>query len=246
MTNAERPNSTRWSPTTRSPKDVPVGPIRPRGIASPPFNYKKEIKVALSGEYQDHILDITHTNVPEAAERFVSKYLTTVKHLGFDLEHRPTFRVGQKANVSLLQFAPLLISPLEHRKHHPVLLYALYHDKGKIPEVLQQVLQDHSLQKYGVGIRGDLKHLKYLNLSATAQDSFIELGPIAHAAGLVDRPGIGLKALIEATMGVEVTCYKTKSLTMTNWELLELNLAQLKYASMDAFAAIEVYSRLNS
>lgn len=215
---------------------------RPQGIQSAKFNIQLDLPVAALGAYCHRRLLIHYSNDSQVAEEFVRTHMDNVQHLGFDLEHRPTFRPGQKPNVALLQFAPLPTSLL--LTTHPVLLYSIYHDDGQIPLCLQEIIRDPGISKYGVGINGDVRHLKYMQLSDATRHSFVELGPLALSAGVSSRKEIGLKALIELTMGQEVTTYKTKTLTMTNWELLRLSEAQLKYAAMDAFAAVEIYSIL--
>ncbi|CCG83602.1 protein of unknown function [Taphrina deformans PYCC 5710] len=218
-------------------------PVVPRGIYTRAFGYKLSVPVASRGEYASEILDITFTNSSQIADDFVDEiYESSASFIGFDLEHRPTYRPGQKANISLLQFAA---PSSRDRSTHPVLVYSIYHDSGKIPDSLEYLLRDPRIEKYGVGIRGDVKHLRYLNMDQDARDSFKELAPIAFQKGLVDRPTIGLKALIAATMGEECTAYKTQSLTMTNWELPEFSTAQLKYAAMDAFAGLEIWQLLD-
>ena len=209
----------------------------PYGVASQKFALKTECPVAESGPYHSHLLEMIYSNDPVVAADFVSHHMSNVKHLGFDVEHRPTYRPGQKPNIALLQFAPLQ----HHKTSHPVLLYAMYHDEGHIPECLQAIIKDSGIQKYGIGIKGDIRHLQYMSLSEDAKASFVELGPMALQAGVVSRKEIGLKALIQVTMGEEVAEYKTKSLTMTNWENSGLSIAQQKYASMDAYAAMEIY-----
>lgn len=220
---------------------VPKVHHQPRGVRSPPFNIKKHVAIAIAGLYKDHILDITYTNTPEVAEHFVKQEMLGVQNLGFDLEHKPTYIVGEKVNVSLIQFAPLLQPSSDSLTYHPVLLYSIYHDCGTIPAVLQDILSNPTINKFGIGISGDLKHLNYLELPHSARSTFQELGPKAHAAGIVERSGISLKTLISVLMGDEATTYKTKKITMTNWEKHNLNEKELKYAAMDAFAAIEIY-----
>lgn len=233
--------------------DQDATPIVPRGITTKSFTKTLKIPISEEGRYKTHLLDITYTNSSHSADLFVEKYLGHGgAKIGFDLEHRPTYKPGQKPNVSLLQFAPFLPAaaaaaapPPSHGTSHPVLVYAMYHDNGRIPASLIAVLSDPSIEKYGVGIHGDIKHLKYLDFSAQCKKSYIELGPLGFKKKIVDRSTVGLKALMEVTMGVGVTAYKTKKLTMTNWELPNLSPAQLKYASMDAFAAIEIYRILD-
>lgn len=213
----------------------------PRGVRTPPFSRQTCLQFAPSGRYSDHYLDITFTNTAATAQDFVERHLSTCTALGFDLEHRPTFRVGQKPNVALLQFAPAVPAS---ETHHPVLLYSIFHDAGRIPSSLVDLLRDERVKKYGVGIHGDLKHLAFLRLTEAKRRSYVELGPLAFEAGAVERKTVGLKALVASLLGPECALYKTKRLTMTNWELSDLSPAQQMYAAMDAVAAIESFQML--
>jgi hypothetical protein len=80
---------------------------RPNGAKTPSFARKLKTSMAQTGRYADHVLDICYTNDPSAVDAFCEVWLSeqTCLHLGFDLEHRPTFKPGSKPNVALLQYA---------------------------------------------------------------------------------------------------------------------------------------------
>lgn len=223
-----------------------IGPSAPRK-GTQYFTTTKQISIALNGQYQNHVLDITYTNTPQSAEIFFEKYASD--RIGFDIEEKPVFKAGQKTVTSLLQFAPMASSVVNQVVHHPVLLYSIFHDNGRTPVVVQQALMNSMIKKYGVGIHTDRQVLKAhlpSKLSPKSFDAFVELGPMAFAANVVTRPGIGLKHLITELLGVEAVAYKKKRTALSDWERLDLNEKQLKYAAMDAFAAIEIYTLLSA
>lgn len=238
-------------------KIVDLVHVEPRGISTPYFMQEHKIPVALEGPYSAQFLDVTYTNDPAAADRFIAKHIARrgTTDIGFDVEHRPTRIAGEKANLALLQIAAHGGNVGEEAGEgqtgtcgrHPVLLFALYHNRGKFSPGLRNLLMDARIAKHGVGIKCDLRHLKSLHLSEASQAAYMELGPRARDAGLVEagspRREIGLKALTKLVMDEACTTYKTKRLTMTNWER-GLNVAQVKYAAMDAFTGIEIFRLL--
>jgi ribonuclease D len=207
----------------------------PSGVNSSSFSTIFELPVSSTGLYASQNLHITYTNNSKVVDEFLLRHEAS-EHFGFDLEHRPTFKPGQKPNVSIIQLAPWSTGEI-----HPVLVYSLFHNSGTIPDSLKSLLHSDQIKKYGVGIKGDLANLKFMKFTQSTFTSFIDLSPLAHRAKVVDRSGAGLKALIAATMGAEVCAYKTKSMTMTNWELLSLGAAQVRYAALDAFCGVEIW-----
>lgn len=226
----------------------------PSGMSSPLFLRRATIKLAPAGPYAEHAVDVHFTNDPAAVTAFVTEHISTpgITHVGFDLEHRPTFVQGRKPNVSLLQFAPLDPSSTE-RRTHPVLVFSLFHANAAVPPELAFLLRDPEVVKTGVGINADRQKLEFLGLDDRARQAFVdvhETGRLKQAAMQAAREQQirgppnhkqGLKALTERYMGAEVAGYKSKRLTMTNWEKLELADDELRYAALDAFCGVEVW-----
>lgn len=282
----------RVKPSVKSAVPVPFGP------RTAPFSTVYELPVATEGRYATHTLHVTYTNIPEIVDAFIERH-ADVKHYGFDLEHRPTFKPGQKANISMLQIAPLThpadsepdTSETETEtgtvsltpQTHPVLLYSLFHNGGVMPTTLDALLHSPTIFKYGVGVHGDLAKLRYTEYTHAATQTFIDLSPLAVRAARADATatatattttttiasatdgsiddsngggggggaigsrkgaGTGLKSLIASLMGGDVCAYKTKQLTMTNWETVKLTRAQVRYAALDAFCSVEIWRLL--
>ncbi|KAJ8609258.1 hypothetical protein MRB53_039199 [Persea americana] len=198
-------------------------------------SHSYKVPISDTGRYHDHVLDITYTNTPATVDTFLNTH--SCAHYGFDLEHRPTFKPGQKANLALIQ-----ICPLSTTSSPAVLLFSLFHADGVLPDSLRQVLVSNDTYKYGVGVKSDTSHLRHLPIH---HPSYIELGRLAYVKKRSDRSGAGLKALTEGILGPGVIAYKTKSLTMTNWEIKDLTTAQIKYAAMDAWCSMEIYRCLS-
>ncbi|BFZ57022.1 hypothetical protein PYCC9005_004072 [Savitreella phatthalungensis] len=206
--------------------------IHPSGVSTPPFVDRSSQQVATTGVYADHTLDITYTNDAGAVRDWLAG-LSTTKAFGFDIEHRPTFDKGQLPNLALIQLAP--VPGQAEEKKHPVLIFSVYHANAEVPTELVSILRDPEVHKYGIGVRSDRQKLDFLELEpASAGPSFRDLGPTG-------QQGISLKKMTTEYMGVECTEYKTKRLTMTNWERRQLDPAELKYAAMDAFCGAMIH-----
>ena len=82
-------------------------PLRPTGKRTDNFTQNLKTPMALTGKYASHMLDICYTNDAASVEAFCDTWLAkeTRLHLGFDLEHRPTYIPGSRPNVALLQYA---------------------------------------------------------------------------------------------------------------------------------------------
>ena len=203
----------------------------PVGISTKPFTEVSRHFVASQGRWNDREVVVTYTNSPDTVDTFLST--NDSKVFGFDLEHRPTYQKGQKANIAMIQLAPM--------SGDEVLIYSLFHNNGLLPDSLDCVLRDAGVLKYGVGVKGDCKHLAFMDLEPSSRASFKELGTLAHEVDGTISAGIGLKALVTSCLDKEVAGYKTKRLTMTNWEVRDLSAAQIKYAALDAWCGIEIW-----
>ncbi len=218
------------------------------------FTHIHSIPLSPTGKYANHTLRITHTNCPESCRSFCDTHFSSLLSLavptdptsqalngtaiGFDLEHKPTFRKGQKAKIAILQFAPI---PRAEAEIHEVLLFNFHHSRSRVlPDCLLDVLQS-TVPKIGVGIKGDARLLvstSTIPLSPSALLSFIECESLAKRRGIVGP--FGLKALIGGVLGGDMTGYKTKKMTMTNWEN-QLGVGECRYAAMDAWCAVEIW-----
>ncbi|ORY75815.1 hypothetical protein BCR37DRAFT_389628 [Protomyces lactucae-debilis] len=221
------------------------GHHQPRGVATDRFVQKLVRPMALSGKYAGRSLDILYTNDPYLADEFCALHIDKqgCTHVGFDLEHRPHFAPGSKANVALLQFAPLMPAL---STTYPVLLYSLYHANATLPLSLLCLLSNTAISKHGVGISGDLRHLAYLELPQECRSSYKELERDVKSVMPHHPGGRSLKALITSLMDPPCAVLKTKRLTMTNWEKKDLSNDEIAYAAMDALCGVLLWEIIDT
>jgi len=151
------------------------------------------------------------------------KYLAKQSVIGFDTETKPNFSKGKRNNVALLQ-----LSSIDN-----CFLFKL--KKTGIPDYLANIFADENIKKIGVAIKDDISALrKYSNFQV---NSFIDLQVYAKFFGIED---MGLKNLTGIVLGYKIS----KNQQVTNWELMKLSDAQIKYAATDAWVCLKIYTAL--
>lgn len=141
------------------------------------------------------------------------------KLVGFDTETRPTFKVGEKHPVALVQVATA----------RAVYLFQL--QRMDCAPVLRELLQSKST-KAGVGIGDDIKALR--ELFAFEPAAIADLGAIARKKGY-ERSGV--RALAAMFLGFRIP----KGTKTSNWAAPRLSPQQIAYAATDAWACRELY-----
>lgn len=159
----------------------------------------------------------------DEAEQAINK-LKQETLLGFDTETRPTFRVGEYYQPSLLQLA----SPTE------VFLFQL--KQTGLPPGLRDVLSSPDIIKAGVSIRSDVSELRKLTDFQPA--GFVELADHAKKAHIKN---LGLRGLAALLLEFRVS----KKEQTSNWARSDLTESQLRYAATDAWLGREIYLHMN-
>jgi len=159
----------------------------------------------------------------EEAEQAVAK-LKKESLLGFDTETRPTFRVGEYYQPSLLQLAT----------GNEVFLFQIKLT-GLTPG-LREILSSPDIIKTGVSIRDDLGELR--KLAAFEPAGFVELATHAKQAHIKN---LGLRGLAALLLGFRVS----KREQTSNWAKNELTESQIRYAATDAWLGREIYLHMD-
>ncbi|CAG8571473.1 4285_t:CDS:2 [Paraglomus brasilianum] len=154
------------------------------------------------------------------------------KYVGFDTE-TTVRRAIHRGLVSLIQIAT----------REFCLIFQVYRitrgDAKKFPRSLMDFLADSRVLKVGVNARGDAEWLKrsygietsgIVDLDQMATDKGITATSLAELALMFADDGFGLD--------------KTKDLLKWNFDAAHLNAELVKYASADAFAAIQIYENM--
>lgn len=165
---------------------------------------------------------IVMVDTPEAVPEAI-KALKAEKEIGFDTETKPSFRRGQTYMVSLLQLST----------HNTCYLFRLNHI-GTDPR-LREIMEDPSILKIGVSVHDDFHNLKKLGDLEPA--GFIDLQSYVKNFGILDN---SLSRIYGILFGKRIS----KGQRLTNWEATTLTKHQQEYASLDAYACIQIYDFL--
>jgi ribonuclease D len=155
--------------------------------------------------------------------RAIAPGLMKERLLGFDIEVRPTFKVGDHFPPALVQLAG------ESR----VFLIQL----KKIGDLgpLAALFADERVIKAGVAVSGDIDKLHEVMPFAPA--GFVDLGRLAARKGF---KAMGVRTLAAQLLGLRIS----KGAQCSNWERSSLAPAQVLYAATDAWVCREIFLAL--
>lgn len=142
---------------------------------------------------------------------------------GFDTETKPTFKKGERNEVSLLQLS----------LSKQAFIFRL--NEIGLPDELADLLSDDKIIKVGVAIHDDILGLKRLN--SFQSGGFVELQTYVKNFDIED---CGLKKLTANILGFQIS----KRQQTSNWESKILSQAQIEYAATDAWVCYEIFSKL--
>lgn len=150
--------------------------------------------------------------------------------LGFDIEWRPTFIRGRSPGKA----AVMQICGDNNR------CYVLHIFHTGIPQNLQNLLQDPTSVKVGIGIKSDA--------SKIFKDYNVSVRPLEDLSNLANSKLGGcrnwsLSALTEMLICKQLP--KCKIVRLGNWEADILSKEQVLYAATDAFASCYLYQAIN-
>ena len=181
---------------------------------------KDEINALPIRRYEGEVVLVASAgDVERAAADFAAERVA-----GFDTETRPTFKVGQKYPVALVQVATA----------RAVYLFQL--QRMDFGHVLGALLASSTV-KAGVGIGDDLKQLRELFDFTPA--AVCDLGALARRKG-IERSGV--RALAAMFLGLRIP----KGTKTSNWAAPRLSPQQIAYAATDAWACRELYLKFEA
>ncbi len=173
-------------------------------------------KAAFPGEI--HI-----AQTPQEVERAV-EYLKTCSVLGIDSETRPSFTKGKVYKVALLQ-----VASAEH-----CFLFRLNLTGLTLPLIM--LLENPRITKVGLSLHDDFMMLH--KRAPFEPRGYIELQEYVRPFGIQDK---SLQKIYAILFGQKIS----KNQQLSNWEAPVLTEAQQIYAATDAWACLNIYSRLN-
>jgi len=180
---------------------------------------KEQIASLPKAIFPGRIIVIQTKKESEKAAAYLEKYHT----LGFDTETRPSFTKGTYRKIALMQLST----------EDTCFLFRLNHIG--IPESLSRLLINPDIKKIGLSLKDDFSAIsKRMQLEP---QNFIELQAFVKRFGIEDN---GLQRIYAILFGEKIS----KGQRLTNWEADILSDAQLKYASLDAWACLRIYNKL--
>lgn len=161
---------------------------------------------------------------PERALKAV-RFLMDQPLVGFDTETRPNFRKTDNHKVSLMQLST------------PDICFLIRLNRvGLFPE-LKEFLESEKVTKIGLSTKDDFHMLN--RLAPIEPRGFVELQQLVKSHGIGEASLTKIYAIL---FGKRIS----KAQRLSNWEAVELTPAQQRYAALDAFACLRIYTELTS
>lgn len=145
------------------------------------------------------------------------------KVIGFDTETKPSFKRGQSNTVALLQLST----------HSTCFLFRLNHIG--LNKEIREILESPDILKIGVSIHDDFHHLQ--KVYDLHPDGFIDLQAFVKDYDIIDN---SLSRIYAILFNQRIS----KGQRLTNWEAPALTKHQQEYASLDAYACIQIFDEL--
>jgi len=155
--------------------------------------------------------------------RAVIPELNAERVLGFDIEVRPAFKVGDN-------FPPALVQLAGQNK-----VFLLQLKKINALHLLGNLFADARVIKAGIAVAGDIGKLH--EVMKFTPGGFVELGKMAVKAGI---KASGVRTLAAQLLSFRVS----KGVQCSNWARGELTPAQILYAATDAWVCREIFLEL--
>ena len=171
------------------------------------------------GQFEGRIVVIdSQKGLNEACDHLLAQ-----RAIGFDTETRPAFTAGSTNRVALLQLATAECCYLFRLSAMP------------LDRAVTKVLENQEVIKVGAAVRDDLKAL--IALRNFKPRGFVDLQSIVNRYGIRE---LSLRKMAAIVLGIRIS----KAQRLSNWEAEELTELQQVYAATDAWAALEIYNKL--
>lgn len=146
--------------------------------------------------------------------------------LGFDSETKPSFVKGKSNNVCLIQLSTLSTCYLFRINMAEML-----------GDIIKDIMENEDIVKIGLSLKDDFSGIN--KLQNFKPNNFIDLQKYVKNFGIVDN---SLSKIYAIVFNKKIS----KSQRLTNWEAETLTEKQMKYAALDAWAALIIYQNLKN
>lgn len=168
--------------------------------------------------------EIQIINTADEAQQAMKRILRS-KTVGIDTETRPSFKKGHTNTVSLIQIA------------NNKCCYLFRINKFGITQCIVDFLQNPDITKIGLSLRDDFHVLH--RLAQFEPQSFIDLQSYVTNYSITDA---SLQKIFAIIFGQRIS----KHQRLSNWEADTLTPRQQQYASIDAWACLQIYTHLKN
>lgn len=165
---------------------------------------------------------VTVVDTPEGVEAAIAR-IYAMPVVGFDTETRPNFQKGDMHMVSLMQVSG------------PDRCFLFRLNQVGLTDTLLHWLSDQSRVKVGLSLKDDFHQLRRLH--DFEPGGFVELQKLVREYHITDS---SLQKIYAILFDRRIS----KGQRLTNWEAPLLAPSQQAYASLDAFACLEIYNYL--
>lgn len=148
------------------------------------------------------------------------------KLLGFDSETKPSFVKGKINNVCLIQLSTLSTCYLFRINMAEML-----------SDIISEIMENENIMKIGLSLKDDFSGIN--KLQNFSPNNFIDLQKYVKQFGIADN---SLSKIYAIVFNKKIS----KSQRLTNWEAETLTDRQMKYAALDAWAALVIYQQLKN
>lgn len=154
------------------------------------------------------------------------EYLSQLKVVGFDTESKPSFRKGVKNTLSLIQ-----LSSEDRCYLFRVNLFT------NMPKSLINFFSSDSTCKVGLSLKDDFSRIR--KFTSKTPSNTIDIQDVITKYDIQDK---SLKKIYAILFHKRIS----KKQQLSNWDAPELTSAQQMYASLDAWACLQIYNKLKS
>lgn len=165
---------------------------------------------------------IVVVNNSEEADK-AAEILSKKKILGIDTETKPSFKKGRVNKVALLQVATDDIAFIFQLRF------------TGITDGMKQILEAKDILKVGLSLNDDIRALQGRRRFKPA--NFVELQTLVMKIGILDQ---SLQKIYANLFGMKIS----KAKQLSNWNVLNLDNGQRRYAALDAVACIRIYRKV--
>ncbi len=194
----------------------------------------KTIRHELTRPVEASGVEVVYTNDVFEAESWLKTNIVncSARAVGFDIEWKPQ-SVSKKDGGIENKTAVLQLGV-----EKSCLVLHIYH-MSELPKLLISILRDENILKCGVGIKEDALKLhrdKGLVCKGMADIQAMAMKSLGIPAS---APKLGLKTLAKRYLDIELE--KSKEVATSDWENFPLQLSQIEYAALDAWAGVKIY-----